>query len=97
METAAASTQTSSQQQLADDIESKAFRRDAKETLLDLNASNADILGFIEQAYGENGSQADQMYLQELLNIRTRMITAFTNFMKMMFDASMRVINNIRA
>ncbi|MCB0344216.1 MAG: hypothetical protein KDD66_03830 [Bdellovibrionales bacterium] len=97
METAAATAQTSHQQQLSEDIESSGFRRDAKETLLDLNSSNADILSFIEKAYGENGSQADQMYLQELLNIRTRMITSFTNFMKMMFDASMRVINNIRA
>lgn len=92
-----AATAPANGQQLTEAIASEGFRRDAKEALLNLNSSNADILGFIERAYGENGSQADQMYLQELLNIRTRMITAFSNLMKLMFDASMRIINNIRA
>ena len=74
----------------------------AKSQLLDLNASDDQIVKYIAkqfEAAGKGGadSEAKRTALQQLVELRSRITTAMTNLLRTLQEAARTVIANMRA
>jgi hypothetical protein len=74
----------------------------AKSQLLDLNASDDQIVKYIAKQFesaGKGGadSEAKRTALQQLVELRSRITTAMSNLLRTLQDAARTVIANMRA
>ena len=88
---------TSSSTKAKDDADMAKFKKEAKATLLNMNASNDEVIDFItKELDGNDVSPAKQYAIQQMLEMRSQIASALSNAMRSIYETSQNIIGNLR-
>ena len=79
------------------DVNSGGIDTNALNKITSLNTGSEEIYNMVDQAFGANGSPADQQKVMAALNERQQKTSLFSNMMRLLYEGKNSIIRNIRA